>query len=47
MGYDPGDSFPFDFEQNKIYLVQNREESCRHDHISLNLKGNGNLFLRV
>ena len=27
----------------EIYLVQNRKENCHHDHITLNLKGNGNI----
>ena len=48
MGYDRGDSFPFDFlNQMGIHLVQNREKSCHHDHIPFNLKGNGILVLSV
>jgi len=62
MGYDRGDSFPFDFEPNGIpfgskskgkdfepnkwiHLVQNRKETCHHDHIPSNFKGNENSFL--
>ena len=26
-----------------FYLVQNQKENCHHDHIPLNLKGNGNI----
>ena len=44
MGYDHGDSFPFNFEPNGLHLVQmnfetnglrmvqNRKENCHHDH---------------
>ena len=42
MGYDRGDSFPFDFEPNgSFHFVQNLKENCHHDHIPFNLKGNG------
>ena len=34
MGYDRGDSFPFDFEPNGIPFVQNQKENCHHDRIS-------------
>ena len=45
MGYDRGNSFPFDFlNQMDFHLVQNRKENCPHDHIPFNLKGNGILF---
>ena len=44
LGYDRGDSFPSDFELN---LVQNRKENCHHDHIPLNLEGNGNIVFSV
>ena len=44
MGYDRGDSFPFDFE---VHLVQNRKENCYHDHIPFDLKGNGMLVFSV
>ena len=48
MGYDRGDSFPFDFlNQMEFYLVQNRKENCLHDHIPLHLKGNGNIVFPV
>ena len=41
MGYDPGDSFPFDYEPNGIpFDSANRKENCHHDHIPFNLKGN-------
>jgi len=34
--------------QMEIYLVQNRKENCHHDHISFDVKGNGNIeFLSV
>ena len=45
MGYDRGDSFPFD--RIEINLVQNRKENCHHDHIPFNLKGNGNKVFSV
>ena len=42
MGYDRGDSFPFDFlNQIEFHLVHNRKEYYHHDHIPFNLKGNG------
>ena len=48
MGYDRGDSFPFDFlNQMEFHLVQNRKENCHHDHIPLNVKGNGILVFSV
>ena len=57
MGYDRGDSFPFDFEPNGIpfgskstllsSLIQNRKENCHHDHIPFNLKGNEILVFSV
>ena len=47
MGYDRGDSFPFDFKSNGVPLVQNRKENCHHDHIPLNLKGIGNIVFSV
>ena len=44
MGYDRGDSFPFDFEPNGIpFGSENRKENCNHDHIPFNLKGKGNI----
>ena len=43
MGYDRGDSFPFDFlNQINFYLVQNRKENCHNDHIPFNVKEIGN-----
>ena len=48
MGYDGGDSFPFDFmNQMGFHLVQNRKENCHHHHIPFNLKGNGNIVSLV
>ena len=47
MGYDRGDSFPFDFEQMEFHLVQNRKENCHHDHIPFNVKGNGNIVFSL
>ena len=31
----------------KFYLFQNRKENCHHDHIPLNLTGNGNIVFSV
>ena len=48
MGYDRGDSLPFDFEPNGIPIgSENRKENCHHDHIPFNLKGNGNIVFSV
>ena len=47
MGYDRGDSFPFDFEQNGIPFGSKSKENCHDDHITFNLKGNGNIFFLV
>ena len=48
MGYDRGDSFPFDFlNQMDFHLVQNQKENCHHDHIPFNSKGNGIRVLSV
>ena len=48
MGYDRGDGFPSDFEQNGIpFGSENRKENCHHDHIPLNVKGNGNRVFSV
>ena len=48
MGYDCGDSFPFDFESNEIpFGSENRKENCHHNHISFDLKGNGNKVFSV
>ena len=41
MGYDRGDSFPFDFEPNGIPFGSNRKEYCHNDQIPFNVKGNG------
>ena len=47
MGYDHGDSFPFDFEPNGIpFGSENRNEKLsNHDHIPFKVKGNGNIVL--
>ena len=48
MGYDCGDSFYFDFEQNGFpFGSENRKENYHHDHIPFNLKGNGMLVFSV
>ena len=48
MGYDRGDSSPFDFlNQMEFHLVENRKENCYHDHIPFNVKGNGNVVFSV
>ena len=48
MGCDRGDSFPFDFlNQIKFHLVQNRNQSCHHDHIPFNVKGIGSIVFSV
>ena len=48
MGYDRGDSFPFDFlNQMKFHCVKNRKENCRHDNIPFKVKGNGNTVFSV
>ena len=48
MGSDRGDSFPFDFERNGIpFGSENRKENCHHDHISFNVKGNGNIVFSI
>ena len=33
--------------QMDFHLVQNRKESCHHDHIPFNVKGNGNIVFSV
>ena len=48
MEYDRGESFPFDFEPNVIPFGESfRKEKCHHNHIPLNLKGNGNIVFSV
>ena len=48
MGYDRGDSFPFDFEPNGIpFGLENRKENFPHDHTPFNVKGNGNIVFSV
>ena len=42
MGYDRGNSFPFDFKPNGTpFGSENRNENFRHDYIPFNGKGNG------
>ena len=48
MGYDRGDSLPFDFESNGFsFGSENRKDNCHHDHIPFNLNGNGILVFSV
>ena len=47
MGYDHGDSFPFDFESNGITFSSESKENCHHDHIPFTVKGNGNIVFSV
>ena len=47
MGYDRGDSFPFDFEPNGIPFGSKSKENLQHDHIPFNVKGNGNKVFSV
>ena len=47
MGYDRGDSFPFDFEPNEIPFGSKSLVNCHHDHIPFNVKGNGNIVYSV
>ena len=48
MGYDHGDSFPFNFEPKiEFHLVQNRKENCHHDHIPFNVKEIGFIVFSV
>ena len=48
MGYDRGDSFPFDFEPNGIpFGSENRKENCHHDHIPFTVKGIGSIVSSV
>ena len=48
MGYDRGDSFPFDFETNGIpFDSENQKENYHHDHIPLKFKGNENIVFSV
>ena len=48
MGYDRGDSFPFDFEPHgHPFGSENQKENCHHDHIPINIKGNGSIVFSV
>ena len=48
MGYDRGESFPFDFlNQIEFHLVQNWKKNRHHDHIPFNVKGNRILVFSV
>ena len=48
MGYDRGDSFPFDSEPNGSPIgSENGNENCHHDHIPFNVKGIGNIVFSV
>ena len=39
MGYDRGDSFPFNFEPNGIPFGSKSKGRRYHDHIPFNMKG--------
>ena len=46
--YDRSDSFRFDLEANgNPFGSENRKETCHHDHIPFNVKGNGNIIFSV
>ena len=47
MGYDRGFSFLSILNEMEFHLVQNRKEDCHHNHIPLNMKGNGILVFSV
>ena len=49
MGYDHGDSFPFDFEPNGIQFGSENQNGklSNHDHIPFNMKGKGNIVFSV
>ena len=48
MGYDRGDSFPFNFEPNGIPIgSKSKGKLSPHDHIQFNVKGNGNMIFSV
>ena len=47
MGYDRGDSIPFDFEPNGIPFGSKSKGNCHHDHIPFNLKGIENIVFSV
>ena len=48
MAYGRGDSLPLDFEPNGIPLGSKlKKKNCHHDHISLHMKGNGNIVFDV
>ena len=47
MGYDRGDSFPFDFEPNGITFGSKLKGKPSPDHIPFNLKGNGYIDFSV
>ena len=47
MGYDRGDSFPFDFWKIFSRFFLNWKENCHHDHIPFTVKANGNIVFSV
>ena len=47
MGYDRGDSFPFDFEPNEIPFGSKSKGKQSPYHIPFNVKGNGNIVFSV
>ena len=47
MGYDRGDSFPFDFEGNGIPFGSKLKGKLSPDHIPFNVKGIGCIVFSV
>ena len=47
MGYDRGDSFPFDFEPDGIPFDSKSKGNLSPRHIPFNVKGNGNIVFSV
>ena len=45
MGYDRGNSFPFDFEPNEIPFGSKLKGNCHHDHIPFNAKRKRNIVM--
>ena len=39
--------FLYDFEPDRIHLVQNRKEKCHYDHIPSNLKEDIHFFMNI
>ena len=47
MGYDGGDSFPFDFKPDGFLFGLKYKGKLFHHHIPFNMKGNGNIVFSV